>query len=279
MLVTLQPTPSWELQNVHLRLLGSLQSGVSRGERAHLWRGILTGPSSWVWGLWVGFVFVFLSRKHPWGGWQWFLPGRSVVPALKQDLFRMLTFNSYRFTFSEPFPVLSSKPESFQLFPQCCRVGISSGPWVERSSGPWIVAWAAVFAAQSCAKPALRALCGQIHSKGLGDRRENTSDGRLCSPPGWLFTRKKFFSICLPGRGRGKMWEEPPGARISAAAYVAGFLDHMFTFLSLQAMPETWRKPTLSGFPPSNGVAQNGSGKREGFSSRNFGRWHFEWWR
>lgn len=55
-----------------------------------------------------------------------------------------------------------------------------------------------------------------------------------------------------------------------------GFWTHMFTFLSLQAMPETWRKPTLSGFPPSNGVAQNGSGKREGFSSRNFGRWHFE---
>lgn len=55
------------------------------------------------------------------------------MPALKQDLFRMLTLNSCCSIFSEPFPVLLPKPESFQLFPQCSRILISSGPWVEIS--------------------------------------------------------------------------------------------------------------------------------------------------
>lgn len=73
--------------------------------------------------------------------------------------------------------------------------------------GHGIVARAAVAgtpsrAAQSCASAAVRGLCGQIQTKGLGDRKENTSDGRLCSPPGCLFTRQNYFSICLLGRGR-----------------------------------------------------------------------------
>lgn len=109
------------------------------------------------------------------------------MPTFQQDLFRMLTLNSYSSTFSEPFPVLLPNPESLQLLPQCCRTGISSGPRVEISSGPCIAAGAAVFAAraaQSWASAAVRALCGQTQTRGLGDRKENTSDGRLCSPPG-----------------------------------------------------------------------------------------------
>lgn len=129
------------------------------------------------------------------------------MPALKQDLFRILTLNSCRSTFLESFPVLLPKPESFQLFPQCSRTGLSSGPWVRYPLGHGIVARAAVAgtpsrAAQSCASAAVRGLCGQIQTKGLGDRKENTSDGRLCSPPGCLFTRQNYFSICLLGRGR-----------------------------------------------------------------------------
>lgn len=49
----------------------------------------------------------------------------------------MITLSSYRSAFSEPFSVLLPKPESFQLFPQRFKIGISSGLWVEISSGPW----------------------------------------------------------------------------------------------------------------------------------------------
>lgn len=130
------------------------------------------------------------------------------MPALKQDLFRMLTLNSCRSTFLESFPVLLPKPESFQLFPQCSRTGLSSGPWVEISSGPWHCCTSSCCwdTQQSCPELCQRccqgSVCGQIQTKGLGERKENTSDGRLCSPPGCLFTRQNYFSICLPGRGR-----------------------------------------------------------------------------
>lgn len=79
---------------------------------------------------------VFSSRTHPWGWRGWLLLGKSFVLAFKQDLFRILTLNSYRSTFSESFSVLLPKPENFQLFPQHFKIGISSCLWVEISSGP-----------------------------------------------------------------------------------------------------------------------------------------------
>lgn len=151
--------------------------------------------------------------------------------------------------------------------------------------GHGIVARAAVAgtpsrAAQSCASAAVRGLCvGKSRLRGSGKGRKTQVMGGFVAlldvfSPGKIIS--PFVSLGEAGRGVGRAsWSMD--ICYSSCYRVSG--PHVYLF-SLQDKPETWRKPhrkpALSGFPPTNGVAQNCSGKREGFSSRNFGRRHFE---
>lgn len=164
--------------------------------------------------------------------------GKSFVLAFKQDLFRMLTLNSYRSTFSESFSVLLPKPENFQLFPQHFKIRISSCLWVEISSGPRYccpcACWDTQQASQSCTSAARAAtgVRGQLHPEGFGGMKESKSNGRLCSLLGLFSTSQKHFLIHSSEGGVRKTGEKPLRAPKSATALAKGFLDH-FTCFSL----------------------------------------------
>lgn len=124
------------------------------------------------------------------------------MPALKQDLFRMLALKSCRSTFLEPFPVLLPQPESFQLFPQCSSTGTSSGPWVGIPSGPWHCCTSSPVCWDTSRAPRavpmlLSGLC--VHKsrlKGLGTGRKTQVGGGFVAPLG-DFLPDKIISLSV----------------------------------------------------------------------------------
>lgn len=183
---------------------------------------------------------VFSYRTHPRGWRGWLLLGKSFVLAFKQDLFRMLTLNSYRSTFSESFQSFYLSLKTFNCFLNISRLESAHVSGWRYPLGHGIVAlspcacWDTQQASQSCTSAARAAtgVRGQLHPEGFGGMKESKSNGRLCSLLGLLSTSQKHFLIHPSAGGVRKTGEKPLRAPKYATAFAKGFLDH-FTCLSL----------------------------------------------
>lgn len=159
----------------------------------------------------------------------------------------MLTLNSYCSTFSEPFSVLLPKPESFQLFPQCFEIGISSGLWVEISSGPGYCCpvppraserAAAVFARAADRPPQSRASAATsvgVYTdgsrwRGAGAWKKTEAMGGFVALPADFPPAKSISPSVSLGEAGERCGKKLPGGQISATALVTGFPDHFTCF-------------------------------------------------